>query len=129
MTIDEAIEHCDEQSLRQQKLECTESAAEHKQRSEWLKELREFQKLKSIDEETLERPMYPSEWELLLSNISSDKFKQSGTWVGLDEFPHEDWECSACGGVILDKSEQEIARYKYCPYCGARMGEGNEAHN
>ena len=36
MTLDEAIEHCDEKSS------CTECGREHIQLSKWLKELREY---------------------------------------------------------------------------------------
>lgn len=30
-----------------------------------------------------------------------------------------EWKCSECGCVF----EEEEPTYRYCPYCGARMGE------
>lgn len=42
--------------------------------------------------------------------------EKTAAWVGIDEFPHEDWECSACG-YIYNGDEPT----RYCPGCGARM--------
>ena len=38
-----------------------------------------------------------------------------GNWVGIDDFPHETWECDRCGRII------EGDRENYCPNCGSRM--------
>lgn len=46
MTLDEAIEHAEEQSC---KLGCTECGKEHKQLAEWLKELREIRKSREYE--------------------------------------------------------------------------------
>ena len=45
-----------------------------------------------------------------------------GTWIGIDDFPYEDFECSCCGAQMLgdDKIPQEM---HYCPNCGADMRE------
>lgn len=43
-----------------------------------------------------------------------------GTWIGIDDFPYEDFECSCCGAQMFgdDKIPQEM---HYCPNCGAKM--------
>lgn len=46
MTLDEAIDHAEEQSC---KLGCTECGKEHKQLAEWLKELREIRKSREYE--------------------------------------------------------------------------------
>ena len=45
-----------------------------------------------------------------------------GTWVGIDDFPHEDWECDNCGCVV-GNTDDPWNYYHYCPNCGACMGE------
>ena len=42
-----------------------------------------------------------------------------GHWVGIDDAPHDVWECDMCGYTY----ESEY-RYNYCPHCGADMREG-----
>ena len=45
-----------------------------------------------------------------------------GHWIGVDEFPHEDWECDVCGSQAFgnDRIPQE---FHFCPNCGADMRE------
>lgn len=38
MTLDEAIKHCEEQAIKNEKLNCINCAKEHKQLAEWLKD-------------------------------------------------------------------------------------------
>lgn len=47
-----------------------------------------------------------------------------GTWIGIDEFPHEDWECSICGEQVCgnDSIPQDM---NFCPNCGADMRGAN----
>jgi len=45
-----------------------------------------------------------------------------GTWVGIDDFPHEDWECDHCGSVV-GNTDDPWNYYHYCPNCGAKMEE------
>lgn len=48
--------------------------------------------------------------------------RQIGHWVGIDDFPHEDWECDKCGGVITGTFlNSPCDEYPYCPKCGAKM--------
>lgn len=43
-----------------------------------------------------------------------------GAWIGIDDFPHEDWECSVCGEQVC--GNDSIPRdMHYCPNCGAEM--------
>lgn len=56
--------------------------------------------------------------------------EKTGHWIGIDEEPHEVWECDHCGFVIdgsgcIDPYDYRDT-YKYCPYCGARMVEEQE---
>ena len=30
-----------------------------------------------------------------------------GTWVGIDDFPHEDWECDHCGADMREPPKEE----------------------
>lgn len=50
-----------------------------------------------------------------------------GKWVEVDDYPHEEYECSVCGRIVEVtsaniKPEEE---YPYC-HCGAYMREVNE---
>ena len=45
-----------------------------------------------------------------------------GTWVGIDDFPHEVWECDHCGSVV-ENTDDPWNYYHYCPNCGAMMEE------
>ena len=40
---------------------------------------------------------------------------RKGSWVGIDDFPHEVWECDRCGNII------EGDRKNYCDNCGTKM--------
>ena len=46
---------------------------------------------------------------------------RKGHWIGIDEDPHEDWECDNCGFVIW--ADENIEKFHYCPNCGCRMVE------
>ena len=43
-----------------------------------------------------------------------------GHWVGVDDYPHEDWECDCCGSVFYS-NESFPEESHYCPHCGAKM--------
>lgn len=45
-----------------------------------------------------------------------------GTWVGIDDYPHEDWECDHCGSVV-EGTDDPWNYYNFCPNCGADMRE------
>lgn len=48
---------------------------------------------------------------------------KTGYWIGIDEEPHEDYECSCCGYVVstFTANIEPHTEYKYCPHCGAKM--------
>lgn len=46
---------------------------------------------------------------------------KTGRWIGIDEEPHEDWECDNCGFAIW--ADENIEKFHYCPNCGAKMVE------
>lgn len=45
-----------------------------------------------------------------------------GAWIGIDDFPYEDWECSVCGEQVCgnDRIPRDM---HFCPSCGADMRE------
>ena len=51
--------------------------------------------------------------------------RKKGKWIGIDDFPHDTWECDQCGGIVED--DDRIEDWKFCPNCGADMrGEQHE---
>lgn len=48
---------------------------------------------------------------------------KTGHWIGIDEKPHEDYECDNCGYVVstFTANIKPHTEYKYCPNCGAKM--------
>lgn len=55
----------------------------------------------------------------------------TGHWIGIDEEPHEDYECDKCGYVVSTYTAniEPHTEYKYCPNCGARMFEPQESED
>lgn len=53
---------------------------------------------------------------------------KTGHWIGIDEEPHEDYECDRCGYVVSTYTAniEPHTEYKYCPNCGAKMQEVEE---
>lgn len=51
--------------------------------------------------------------------------ERTGHWIGIDEEPHEDYECDKCGYVVSTFTEniEPHTKYKYCPNCGVKMAE------
>ena len=52
-----------------------------------------------------------------------------GHWIGIDEEPHEDYECDRCGYAVstFTANIKPHTEYKYCPQCGAKMVEPQES--
>ena len=51
--------------------------------------------------------------------------RNKGHWVGIDDYPHDTWECDRCGCVV--ENDNRIEDWKFCPNCGADMrGEKDE---
>ena len=49
--------------------------------------------------------------------------RPTGHWIGIDDEPHEDYECDGCGYVCstFTANIKPYEEYKYCPNCGAKM--------
>ncbi len=48
--------------------------------------------------------------------------RKKGHWVGIDDFPHDTWECDGCGYVV--ENDNRIEDWNFCPNCGAdKRGE------
>ena len=45
---------------------------------------------------------------------------KTGHWIGIDDYPHEDWECNNCGYVI--EAFENPNDFRYCPNCGSYNG-------
>lgn len=52
--------------------------------------------------------------------------KKVGRWIKSD-IPNEEYVCSECGGACWYYDyEAAVAKSRYCPNCGSRMGEVEE---
>lgn len=56
-----------------------------------------------------------------ISQISTIESRPTGVWVGIDQYPHEEWECSNCGNIINADTQDELEEHMYCHKCGAEM--------
>ena len=46
--------------------------------------------------------------------------RKKGNWVGIDDIPHEVWECDRCGHIYeYEDDPDELPNF--CPSCGADM--------
>ncbi|MBO5940676.1 MAG: hypothetical protein J6R18_05740 [Kiritimatiellae bacterium] len=48
------------------------------------------------------------------------------TWIDTGEWINwvsEYWKCPDCEGTVAVLGEEDIERYNFCPYCGARRIE------
>jgi len=57
--------------------------------------------------------------------------EKTAIWVGIDQEPHEDYECNKCGYIVstFTANIEPHTEYKYCPNCGARMVEPQESED
>ena len=54
---------------------------------------------------------------LIYDLLEHYKAEKTASWVALDDYPSEDWECDNCGFVITGVEEP----YRFCPNCGKKM--------
>lgn len=66
---------------------------------------------------------WASPWQYFFSNYEithwrplPDPPERCGYWVGIDDSPHETWECDHCGFVYEGWSPPQ-----YCEKCGCKM--------
>ena len=111
MTLEEAIDHCEEVA----KKECGECAEEHLQLAKWLKELKERR--------TIDWDKAPSQVARDIARIVENEQDmriqpKRGKWIRISKFPDRVeayWvTCSACDMRIFGGG-------KFCPNCGADM--------
>ena len=57
----------------------------------------------------------------MIDGVPAIESRPTGVWVGIDEEPHEEWECSNCGNIINTFLQDELEEHKYCHKCGAKM--------
>lgn len=69
----------------------------------------DYDELSNFADEIAELATYPIEAEPV----------RRGHWIGIDDFPHDVWECDMCGYVYEDTPPL----HHYCPNCGAQMEE------
>ena len=55
--------------------------------------------------------------------LGRKSIQKTGVWVGVDEEPHEDYECNLCGYMVstYGVNIEPHTEYKFCPNCGAKM--------
>jgi DNA-directed RNA polymerase subunit RPC12/RpoP len=76
-----------------------------------------------------ERLGYSVACEILSKVPSVTPQPKTGHWIGIDEEPHEDYECNRCGYAVSTYTAniEPHTEYKYCPNCGAKMVEKQES--
>jgi len=67
------------------------------------------------------------EVDILAEAIKNGTELTQSVWVGIDDEPHEDWECGNCGFLFEGMDFPEIKQMHYCPGCGAEMVGATDA--
>lgn len=57
----------------------------------------------------------------VIEKMQAAENRPKAVWVGIDEEPHEEWECSNCGNIVNTYMQDELEEHKYCHKCGAKM--------
>lgn len=63
--------------------------------------------------EASQQPWFP----IMMRELGYEPTKH-GHWIGIDDYPHETWECDRCGKIIETDEPPN-----YCERCGADMRE------
>ena len=75
--------------------------------------------LKIADAINASYTLKPESLKDVIKVIENDPTEEkTAAWVGIDQEPHEVYECNACGWLLYD---EDWTDFKYCPNCGARM--------
>ena len=74
--------------------------------------------IQALEQDTIPNLFHDNQFVLRMTE------PKKGHWVGVDQYPHEDYECDMCGYVVY-ADEDTPDKYNYCPNCGADMrGDG-----
>lgn len=55
-----------------------------------------------------------------LPNVIQVPKIETAAWVGIDDVPHEDYECNMCGKMVFG-TRNVFKDYPHCPGCGRIM--------
>ena len=83
--------------------------------------------IKAVDEHTNDDGTLDDDISCILEDLPPVTSQpKTGRWIGIDEEPHEVWECDHCGFLIdgsgcIDPYDYRDT-YKYCPSCGSYNG-------
>ncbi len=156
MTLDEAIKYAENMAILSHKgsgnIECERN---HRQLAEWLRDYkrlleqepcedcisrREAIKMFTYNYKGERIPDYDCDnWPVQIDMKTVKKIlrelpsvnpqPKTGHWIGIDEEPHEDYECDKCGYVVSTYTAniEPHTEYKFCPNCGAKMVEPKES--
>lgn len=127
MTLDEAIQHCEEKAkeLRETAIndfynnkttlgemaECRECAAEHAQLAAWLTDY------KRINEGLMFTGRRSGKRQAMLNYL-----RPQGEWIIENEYK----VCPFCLTGTASKDNASLPHFKFCPYCGAKMSNPKE---
>ena len=67
------------------------------------------------------------DYEVVKDSVAKGTELKQSVWVGIDDEPHEDWECGNCGFLLEAMDYPEIKQMHYCPGCGAEMVGATDA--
>ena len=60
-----------------------------------------------------------------VKKLSSASLTVKANWVGIDDEPQEDFECSHCGRIVYGITPGYVYKeFPYCPGCGSKMEGG-----
>lgn len=115
MTLDEAIQHCQEKS------DCTVCGEQHRHLREWMKELQQYQVIGTPEEcrEAVERQQaIPARKTTIFEGKDAEKLAAKG----LPNF--ETYKCQKCGRSVAERTlartlhPDGYIKHKFCSNCG-----------
>lgn len=154
MTLDEAIQHCEEVATIKDKQiangdwekgsltehNCIECASEHRQLAEWLKDYKRLKEQKPCEDAVSRRAVLElvADYDLNMGQVvkgihslpSVIPQPKMGRWIYDKNI--ENWRCSECGETPKTRGYCGSANFmeehfKYCNHCGAKMIEPQES--
>lgn len=88
-----------------------------------------YKDIQRIAEVQLESNHFQTAEQIIAKGVPIEREPKTGRWIGIDEEPHEDYECDKCGYTISTYTAniEPHTEYKYCPNCGSKMVEPQES--